>query len=153
EAARSGGRGGGRHRLAGNRAGGRGTRTQVASRSAEGSRDRTLEGAGGMVGHHARRSQGLDPVDRVRQAGRDALEADRECLRYARQREATPLLLRSVWDVCVRHEGVAGSVLLFQYEEVTTPAVLPAVPYRGVRRRQRRGAKPSGQRILIRKDG
>ena len=52
----------------------------------------------------------------------------------------------------VRHEGVAGSVLLFD-KEVTTPAVLPAVPYRGVRRRQRRGAKPSGQRILIRKDG
>ena len=45
-------------------------------------------------------AQGLDPVDRVRQAGRDALEADRECLRYARQRQATALLLRSVWDVC-----------------------------------------------------
>ena len=55
-------------------------------------------------------------------------------------------------SVCVRHEGIAGSVLLFQ-KEVTTPAVLPAVPYRGVRRRQRRGAKPSGQRILIREDG
>src|SRR5262245_17049346 len=38
-------------------------------------------------------------------------------------------------------------------KEVTTPAVLPAVPYRGVRRRQRRGAEPSGQRILIRKGG
>ncbi len=38
-------------------------------------------------------AQRLDPVDRVRQAGRDALEADRECLRYARQRKATPLLL------------------------------------------------------------
>jgi hypothetical protein len=37
--------------------------------------------------------------------------------------------------------------------EVTTTAVLPAVPYRGVRRRQRRGAKPLGQRILIRQDG
>ena len=36
-------------------------------------------------------------------------------------------------------------------KEVTTPAVLPAVPYRGVRRRQRRGAKPSGQRILTRR--
>ena len=55
-------------------------------------------------------------------------------------------------SVCVRHEGIAGSVLLFQ-KEVTTPAVLPAVPYRGVRRRQRRGAKPSGQRILTRKGG
>src|SRR5205823_2840490 len=39
---------------------------------------------------------------------------------------------------CVRHDGIARSVLLFQ-KEVTTPAVLPAVPYRGVRRRQRRG--------------
>src|SRR5262249_22687104 len=38
-------------------------------------------------------------------------------------------------------------------KEVTTPAVLPAVPYRGVRRRQRRGAEPSGQRILTRKGG
>ena len=38
-------------------------------------------------------------------------------------------------------------------KEVTTPAVLPAVPYRGVRRRQRRGAKPSAQRILTRKGG
>jgi hypothetical protein len=52
----------------------------------------------------------------------------------------------------VRHEGIARSVLLFQ-KEVTTPAVLPAVPYRGVRRRQRRGAKPSGQRILTREGG
>jgi hypothetical protein len=55
-------------------------------------------------------------------------------------------------SVCVRHEGIARSVLLFQ-KEVTTPAVLPAVPYRGVRRRQRRGAKPSGQRILTREGG
>ena len=38
-------------------------------------------------------------------------------------------------------------------KEVTTPAVLPAVPYRGVRSRQRRGAKPSGQRILTREGG
>ena len=36
---------------------------------------------------------------------------------------------------------------------LTLPDVLPAVPYRGVRRRQRRGAKPSGQRILTRPDG
>jgi hypothetical protein len=32
----------------------------------------------------------------------------------------------------VRHEGVAETVLLF-VKEVTTPAVLPAVSYRGVR--------------------
>src|SRR5437763_8008595 len=54
--------------------------------------------------------------------------------------------------VRVRHEGVAATVLLF-VKEVTTPAVLPAVSYRGVRPWQRGGAKPSGQRILIRKDG
>jgi hypothetical protein len=33
--------------------------------------------------------------------------------------------------VRLRHEGVAETVLLFR-EEVTTPAVLPAVCYRGV---------------------
>jgi hypothetical protein len=33
--------------------------------------------------------------------------------------------------VRVRHEGVAETVLLF-VKEVTTPAVLPAVSYRGV---------------------
>src|SRR4051812_11273989 len=37
---------------------------------------------------------------------------------------------RCFLSVCVRHEGVARSVLLFR-KEVTTPAVLPAVPYRG----------------------
>src|SRR4051794_29197240 len=58
----------------------------------------------------------------------------------------------STLPVCVRHEGIARSVLLFP-KEVTTPAVLPAVPYRGVRRRRRRGAKPSGQRILTREGG
>ena len=90
QVARSGGRRGGRRCLAGNRASGRGTGTQGAGRSAEGSRGRPPEGAGGMVGHHARRAQRLDPVDRLRQAGRDALEADRQCLRYARQRQARP---------------------------------------------------------------
>src|SRR5262245_60496816 len=54
--------------------------------------------------------------------------------------------------VRVRHEGVAETVLLFR-EEVPTPAVLPAVCYRGVRPWQRGGAKPSGQRILILRDG
>ena len=56
------------------------------------------------------------------------------------------------WVVRVRHEGVAETVLLF-WKEVTTPAVLPAVSYRGVRPGQRGGAKPSGQRILIPRDG
>ena len=57
------------------------------------------ESAGGRRTSRPSRT-GLETVDRVRQAGSDALEADRECLRYARQREATPLLLRSFWDVC-----------------------------------------------------
>src|SRR5215813_10883391 len=55
-------------------------------------------------------------------------------------------------SVRVRHEGVAGTVLLFG-KEVITPAVLPAVPYRGVRPWQQGGAKPSGQRILTREGG
>src|SRR5262249_40930150 len=54
--------------------------------------------------------------------------------------------------VRVRHEGVAVTVLLFA-KEVTTPAVLPAVCYRGVRPWQRGGAKPSGQRILTLRGG
>src|SRR5436190_16956196 len=54
--------------------------------------------------------------------------------------------------VRVRHEGVAETVLLF-WKEVTTPAVLPAVCYRGVLPWQRGGAKLSGQRILILRDG
>src|SRR4051812_6571202 len=52
----------------------------------------------------------------------------------------------------VRHEGVAEIVLLFA-KEVTTPAVRPAVSHRGVRPWQRGGAKPSGHRILILRDG
>ena len=50
--------------------------------------------------------------------------------------------------VRVRHEGVAETVLLF-WKEVTTPAVLPAVSYRGVRPWQRGGAEPPAQRTLI----
>src|SRR5262249_53916628 len=44
------------------------------------------------------------------------------------------------------------TVVLFR-EEVTTPAVLPAVCDRGVLAWQRAGAKPSGQRTLTRKGG
>ena len=72
---------------------------QGAGRSAEGPRGRPAQGAGRVVGHHARRAQRLDSLDRLRQASRDARASDQECLRHARQREATPLLLRSVWDV------------------------------------------------------
>src|SRR5262249_3094789 len=56
------------------------------------------------------------------------------------------------YGVQVRHEGVAETVLLFR-EEVTTPAVLPAVCYRGVRPWQRGGAEPSGECTLTRKGG
>ena len=41
----------------------------------------------------------LDSLDRLRQASRDAHASDQNCLRHARQRKTTPVLLRSVWDV------------------------------------------------------
>ena len=43
------------------------------------------------------RAQRLDPLDHLRQAGRDARASDQKCLLDARRREATRLLLRSVW--------------------------------------------------------
>jgi uncharacterized protein YbjT (DUF2867 family) len=39
----------------------------------------------------------LDPLDHLRQAARNARASDRQCLHNARCREATRLLLRSVW--------------------------------------------------------
>jgi hypothetical protein len=60
---------------------------------------------------------------------------------------SNPLLLPGL-----RHEGVAETVLHIR-EEVTTPVVLPAVCYRGVRSWQRGGAKPSAQRTLILRGG
>src|SRR6266550_3469019 len=96
EDARSCGRRRRRRRHAGDRAVGRGTETQGAGRSAEGSRGRP-ESAGVVVGHHAHRAQRLDPLDRLRQAARDSRASGRQCLRDARCREATRLLLRSVW--------------------------------------------------------
>ena len=53
--------------------------------------------AGVVVGHHAHRAQRLDPLDCLRQAARDSRASGRQCLRDARCREATRLLLRSVW--------------------------------------------------------
>jgi hypothetical protein len=50
-----------------------------------------------VVRHHAQRAQRLDPLDRLRQAARDPRASGRQCLRDARCREATRLLLRSVW--------------------------------------------------------
>ena len=96
EDARSCGRRRRRGRHAGDRAVGRGTGTQGAGRSAEGSRGRP-ESAGVVVGHHVHRAQRLDPLDHLRQAARDSRASGRQCLRDARCREATRLLLRSVW--------------------------------------------------------
>ena len=43
------------------------------------------------------RAPRLDPLDHLRQAGRDARAPDQKCLLHARRRETTRLLLRSVW--------------------------------------------------------
>jgi hypothetical protein len=76
------------------RARGRGTGTRSASRLAKGPRGRRRESAGFMVGHYAHRAPRLDPLDYLRQAGRDARTPDQQRLLDARRREAPPLLLR-----------------------------------------------------------
>jgi hypothetical protein len=96
EGARSRGRRPRRRRYAGDRAVGRGTGAQGAGRSAEGSRGRPTS-AGVVVAHNSHCAQRLDPVDRLSQAARDARASGGQCLRHARSREATRLLLRSVW--------------------------------------------------------
>jgi len=95
KAARSRGRRRRRHGRAGDQVSGRRTRTQGSGRSAEDSRRRP-EGAGVVVRDHSRCAQRLDPVDYLRQAARDTRASDRQCLRDARGRETTRLLLRSV---------------------------------------------------------
>jgi hypothetical protein len=57
-----------------------------------------------MVGHHAQRAPGLDPLDQLGQAARDARAPDQKCLLDARGREATRLLLRPVWVLRQKHE-------------------------------------------------
>src|ERR1700731_4212562 len=47
------------------------------------------EGAGVVVRHHDYGAQRLDPLDYLRQAGRDSRASDRQCLRHARCWEAT----------------------------------------------------------------
>src|SRR5947208_892881 len=89
------GRRGRRHRHARDRAGGKGHGTRGAARPEESSRGRP-ESAHVMVGHHAQRAPRLDPLDHLRQAGRNAHAPDQECLLDARGREATRLLLRPV---------------------------------------------------------
>ena len=58
---------------------------------------RRPEGESIVVGHHAHRAPRLDPLDHLRQAGRDARAPDQKCLLDARCREATRLLLRPLW--------------------------------------------------------
>ena len=86
-----------RHCHARDRTRGRGTGARSAGGSEESSRDRRPEGASVVVGHHAHRAPGLDPLDHLRQASRDARAPDQKCLLDARGREATPLLLRPIW--------------------------------------------------------
>lgn len=78
--------------------------TQSAGRSAESPRSRAENCGGGGVGHHADRAARLDSLDHLRQASRDSRAPDQDCLRHAGQRQATPLLLRSVRDVWQEHE-------------------------------------------------
>ena len=54
------------------------------------------EGAGDLVRDHDRRAQGLDCLDHLGQADGDSRAPHPERLRYARDREATRLLLRPV---------------------------------------------------------
>ena len=58
-----------------------------------GARGRRPEGAGVVVGYHAQRAPGLDPLDHLRQARRDAHAPDQKCLLDARRWEAPRLLL------------------------------------------------------------
>ena len=67
-----------------------------AGRSEKSSRGCRPEGEKIVVGHHAQRAPRLDPLDHLRQAGRDARAPDQKCLLDARGREATRLLLRPV---------------------------------------------------------
>ena len=60
------------------------------------SRDRRPKGKSSVGKHHTHRAPRLDPVDHLRQAGRDARAPDQKCLLHARGWEAPPLLLRPV---------------------------------------------------------
>ena len=83
---------------------GKETEPEVPPRPEESSRRRRPESAGGMVGHHAQRAPRLDPLDHLRQAGRDARASDQERLLDARCREATRLLLRPLRVLQQEHE-------------------------------------------------
>ena len=76
---------------------GRGTGARSAGGSEKGSRDRRPKGTSVVGGYHARRAPGLDPLDQLRQAVRDARAPDQKCLLDAGGWEAPPLLLRPLW--------------------------------------------------------
>ena len=80
------------------------TGTGGAGRSEKGSRRRRPKGAGVVVGHHAQRAPGLDPLDHLRQAARDARAPDQKCLLDARCGKATRLLLRPIRVLRQKHE-------------------------------------------------
>ena len=83
---------------------GEGTRTRSTRRSEKSSRSRRSEGEKIVVGHHAKRAPGLDLLDHLSQAARDACAPDQECLLNARYRKATRMLLRYVWVLQQEHE-------------------------------------------------
>ena len=57
-------------------------------------RRRRPESERGVGRYHDRRAPGLDPLDHLRQAGRNAHPPDQNRLLHARQRQTPPLLLR-----------------------------------------------------------
>jgi len=93
-----------RHCHARDRTRGEGTRTRSTRRSEKSSRSRRSEGEKIVVGHHAKRAPGLDLLDHLSQAARDACAPDQECLLNARYRKATRMLLRYVWVLQQEHE-------------------------------------------------
>jgi hypothetical protein len=67
-----------------------------------------------MVGHYTERAPGLDPLDHLRQAGRDAHTPDQKCLLNARRWQATRLLLRPLWFLQQKHKRSQSSDLAIQ---------------------------------------
>ena len=62
--------------------------TGGTGRCEKSSRGRRVECADVVVGHHAQRAPGLDPLDQLRQAVRDARATDQKCLLDVRGRES-----------------------------------------------------------------
>ena len=85
------------------------------------SRRRRLEGAGNVVGHHAQRAPGLDPLDQLGQASGDARAPDQKCLLDARGREATRGA-RPVRVLRQKHERSESGEFRCQYQGFTSLA-------------------------------